>query len=110
VTNFLNEIIELLIHPTKVKQFITEQHIDSMQINIRDIYDSCFPLASQLVVQRKQREIDSLNSNGQYTRFAIDYYGLSTLNLNFFPIKIKIFYGKISVDKIYQDLAHLDAS
>ena len=51
-----------------------------------NIYNEYFFLAVQMVLQDKQKEIDSLNID-DYRHFAIDHYGLNLINCLYGPFK-----------------------
>lgn len=52
-------------------------------------------LASVVVLQRRQKAIDLLGARylGRYSKFAIDEYGLLTINSNYFPDKIEYYFN-----------------
>jgi len=52
----------------------------------KDPYKEAFVIASHIVLQRKQREINK-NNRGQIV-YSIDYYGLLTINSRYFPTKL----------------------
>ena len=51
-----------------------------------DIYSEFFVLATQLLLQKKQKKIDSVKID-EYRHFAIDYYGLNLINCLYGPYK-----------------------
>lgn len=67
-------------------------------------------LASQILIQHKQRKLDSLrnSSNEKIRALAIDYYGLSLINSNYGPSKLEMVFNKF--EEMWQNLGFYDIS
>lgn len=60
-----------------------------------DIYYEYFVLASLRVIQLKQKYLDRIYEKEPHRQFAIDYYGLETINCHYSPFKISTYWGKM---------------
>lgn len=72
----------------------------------KDPYEYGIVLASHIVIHERQLELDRLfPDKSRVDRFAVDEYGLFTINSRYFPRKIKNIYENIFTNKIYRNLA-----
>lgn len=67
------------------------------------MYYEYFLIANQVVLQDKQKEIDSTRID-EYRHFAIDYYGLNLINCYYAPYKLKTFWGDGQSNKAFESL------
>jgi hypothetical protein len=78
----LTQITELLTNPGNFKRERGKYKLN--RLNGNDIYYEYIFIASQIVLQEKQKQIDQANID-QYRHFAIDYYGLNLINCHYAP-------------------------
>lgn len=106
VQELLEEYYTLLKTPKKRMAELREDRIQLYGINKQNFYAEGFTVASLAVIQYKQREINRFYPSDSHTDyFAIDYYGLHSINALYFPEKIQQMFGDISIHTYYQLLA-----
>jgi hypothetical protein len=72
-----------------------------------DLYYEYFVLATLRVIQRKQKYLDQIYEKETYRQFAIDYYGLETMNCQYSPFKISSYWGKMSSQRLFEFMARV---
>lgn len=80
------------------------------KIKGEDPYYEFFFIACHIVLQNKQRELDQwvyLGAGDYPTKFALDYYGLYTINRYYGPFKLKIFLENKDESLMFKYLAKL---
>jgi hypothetical protein len=48
-------MIEVILKPREVKKYLKDNNIDPNYLNVKDMYDSSFPMASRLTIHKKQK-------------------------------------------------------
>jgi hypothetical protein len=81
---------KIIQQPKMAKQLMKTHNIFAGNITGKDPYREAFVIASHIVLQTKQRELN-LENTGR-TIYAIDYYGLLTINSRYFPTKLEAFF------------------
>ena len=72
----------------------------------KDPYEFGVLLASHIVIHERQLELERVfPDQSRVDRFAIDEYGLFTINSRYFPRKIRQVFENMFFDKIYRNLA-----
>jgi len=71
-------------------------------------YGQTYTLAACLILNKKQQVLDSAHKTG-FNKFAVDHYGLYTINSNYFPDKMAFFFrNKYRLyDNFYSFLARM---
>lgn len=100
----LDEMVRILESPFGVKGELREEQYDMGGLSGSDPYYEFFFISSQLVLQKKQRELDLIDEKA----LAIDYYGLYVLSSGLGPNKLKTFLANDS--KAYRENSLLDTS
>jgi hypothetical protein len=76
----------------------------------KELYSDFVGLASQVILQNRQREIES-ELGESYKHFAIDYYGLQLINAFYFPRKLQLAYESLNHENDYHrnyfEMTHL---
>jgi hypothetical protein len=62
-------------------------------------------ISHHIVLQRKQQAINRADLNKDDNNFAIDSYGLLTMNERYFPKKLQFTFENNHEEKIYTNLA-----
>ncbi len=78
-------------------------HYKLKNLKGEDMYYEYFLIATQVVLQDKQKEIDSAKIDN-YRHFAIDYFGLNLINCYYAPYKLKIFWGDAQSHKAFESM------
>lgn len=81
-----------------------KNHYHLPHLSGEDIYYEYFLIANQMVLQDKQKELDSIYKDS-YRHLAIDYYGLYLINCKYGPYKFKAFWGESKAEKIFQSMS-----
>jgi len=61
-------------------------------LNEKVVYSEFVTIASKKIIQSKQKELNTINRDQNYRKFAIDYYGLFLINRNYGPFKLEVFW------------------
>ena len=77
VSELLSEIILLMLNPSEIGSHSTG--VEFFGANPSNLYVNYFQIAVQIVLQRKQKELDTAKV-GQYRALAVDHYGLYYIN------------------------------
>lgn len=90
---FINDVFQNFIKLTTSDTQNREQilkHVEKGFLKASDTYH-LYALAAHLTIQTKQAELDK-QPKGKYTNFAIDYYGLVTMNENYAGQKLSVLF------------------
>jgi hypothetical protein len=74
----------------------------------KDIYFEYYLIAVKKVIISKQVELDSRYTKINDRHFAIDHYGIFSINCHYAPYKIKVFWKDSKPEKLIQNLAKYD--
>jgi hypothetical protein len=86
----LKEMIRILENPSTLKQEIHSNHYDMGLLKGEDPYYEFFYISSHFVLQRKQKSLDQGSKVKKL--YAVDYYGLYSINKALGPNKLKHFF------------------
>lgn len=94
IRDLLAQYTYLVEHTTEIGQIMDQYRVQAGQLD-RNNLNMAYTLASQIVVQRRQRELDERGEKfeGGFGRFAVDEYGLFTMNSFFFPDKMWFYFN-----------------
>jgi hypothetical protein len=115
IDNFINSYLKLLISNLPDRnEALSKNGIQRSNLDPNNIYH-LYSLAAQMAVQLKQKELDQTQKESKYQQFAIDYYGLVTMNEYYGPQKMYIlFKNRLNTrnyfDNFYNLLAKLPQS
>lgn len=99
----LTEYVDLLTHPDSLAEKMSRYAVDMGGLHGKDLYYEALYLSQQIVLRRKQQQIDAAGNDG--SRFAVDHFGVAVINERYFPKKLQFTFENNHEEKIFWNLA-----
>jgi len=96
-TEYLTEVLAQYIiiaqNPSAIPDLVAKDKVNCGHMNVNDL-NGAFTLASHIVIQRRQTQLNDGQDKFEdvFNKFAIDEYGLFTINSYYFPDKMWFYF------------------